>query len=110
MYIPKVDICEALSTLPYKIEQNNVVMFNELPVITFKVSGNSIDLDLDGDIRKQDLEIGIDIWSESSAEASQILVQVEEVMRSNQYKMSFSSDIPNIENLFHINSRFKKII
>ena len=110
MYIPKVDINEALSTLPYKVEQNNVVVFNELPVITFKVSGNSIDLDLDGDIRKQDLEIGIDIWSESSVEASQILVEVEEVMRSNQYKMSFSSDIPNIDNVFHINSRFKKII
>lgn len=110
MYLPKEDVLNMLSELPCQVEQNNPVVFNNLPVTTFKVSGNSVDLDLDGDIRKQDIEIGIDIWSETSVEASQILNSVESVMRANDYKMTFSSDIPNIDSIFHISSRFKKII
>lgn len=110
MYLPKKDINDILSALNYQVEQNNAVVFNDLPVINFKVSDNSVDMDLDGEIREQDIEIGIDIWAESSVEASQILDSVELAMRANEYKMTFSSDIPNIDNVFHINTRFRKII
>lgn len=110
MYLPKIDVKNILSALDYQVEQNNPVVFDALPVITFKVSDNSVDMDLDGEIRQQDIEIGIDIWSESSVESSQILSAVELAMRANEYKMTFSSDIPNIDKVFHISSRFKKII
>jgi len=52
----------------------------------------------------------VDIWAEDSVTASKVLSQVEEIMRLNLYKMSYSSDVPNSGNLFHILSRFTKIV
>ena len=54
----------------------------------------------------EDIEIIVDIWAEDSVTASTVLSQVEDIMRRNNYIMSFSNDVPNIGNLFHINNRF----
>ena len=110
MYLPKTDIFNSLKTLNYYVSQNQPAQFNELPVIIFKVGNNSITTDLDNNILSQDLEVQIDIWAEDSVTASQVLSQVEKIMRSNLYEMSFSNDVPNIGNLYHIVSRFTKSI
>lgn len=110
MYLPKSDIYNSLKTLNYYVSQTQPAQFNDLPAIIFKVGDNSINLDLDNNISSQDLEIQIDIWAEDSVTASTVLSQVEETMRSNLYKMSFSNDVPNIGNLYHIVSRFTKLI
>ena len=110
MYLPKSDIYNSLKELSYFVSQNQPEVFNDLPAIIFSVGNNDVNLDLDNTIISQDIEIVIDIWAEDSVTASTILSQVEEKMRNNNYKMSYSSDVPNITNLFHINSRFTKII
>lgn len=110
MYLPKKDIYESLKTLDYYVSQTQPAQFNELPAVIFKVGNNSINRDLDNNILSQDLEVQIDIWAEDSVTASTVLSQVEETMRSNLYEMSFSNDVPNIGNLFHIVSRFTKLI
>lgn len=109
MYLPKSDIYNSLRTLNYYVSQTQPATFIDLPAIIFRVGNNDVNLDLDNTIISQDLEVIIDIWAEDSVMASSVLSQVEEIMRNNNYKMSFSSDIPNIGNLFHINSRFTKI-
>ena len=109
MYLPKADIYTSLNTLNYYVSQTQPPVFNDLPAIVFTVGNNSVNLDLDNDISSQDIEIIIDIWAEDSVTASTVLSQVEEKMREIGYKMSFSNDIPNIGNLFHINSRFTTI-
>lgn len=110
MYLPKSDIYTSLKTLNYYVSQTQPSTFNELPAIIFSVGNNDINVDLDNNILSQDIEILIDIWAEDSVTASQVLSQVEETMRKNQYNMSYSNDAPNNGNLFHIVSRFKKIV
>jgi len=109
MYLPKTDIYNSLKTLNYYVAQTQPPTFNDLPAIVFRVGNNDVNLDLNNNIISQDIEIVIDIWAEDSVTASNVLSQVEGVMRQNYYKMSYSSDVPNTGNLFHINSRFTTI-
>ena len=109
MYLPKTDIYNSLKTLNYYVSQTQPATFNDLPAIVFRIGNNGVNIDLDNTIISQDIEVIIDIWAEDSVTASGVLSQVEEIMRINQYNMSFSSDIPNIGNLYHINTRFIKI-
>ena len=110
MYLPKSDIFTSLESLGYPVSQIQPTEFNELPAITFNIINNSINPNLDNEILSQEIEVAIDIWAEDSVTASNILFQVEEIMRNNQYNMSYSNDVPNIGNLYHIYSRFTKLI
>ena len=110
MYLPKKDVFNSLKELGYYVSQTQPPTFNELPAIIFSVGSNTVNTDLDNNILSQDLEIVVDIWAEDSVTASNVLSQVEEKMRLNLYNMSFSNDVPNIGNLYHIATRFTKII
>ena len=110
MYLPKTDVYNSLKDLPYHVSQTQPAIFTDLPAIIFKVGNNGVSVDLDGDIANQEIEIQIDIWAEDSVTASTVLSQVEEIMRSNFYIMSFSNDVPNVSNLYHIVNRFVKQI
>jgi hypothetical protein len=110
MYLPKSDILNSLKELNYYVSQTQPSTFNDLPAIIFSVGNNSINTDLDNNILSQDLEVIIDIWAEDSVTASTVLSKVEEKMRLNLYNMTYSNDVPNIGNLYHINSRFSKIM
>ena len=109
MYLPKSDIYNNLKTLNYYVSQTQPPTFNNLPAIIFRLNNNAVNLDLNNTIISQDIEVNIDIWAEDSVTASTVLSQVEEIMRRIGYQMSFSSDIPNTGNLFHINCRFTTI-
>lgn len=109
MYLPKADIYSSLKTLGYFVAQKKPSLFRELPAITFSVS-NSINRDLDNNILSQNLEVQIDIWADDSVSASNVLSEVENLMRQNFYNMSYSNDVPNNGNVFHILTRFVKTI
>lgn len=111
MYLPKTDIYNLLKTInnSYYVSQTQPPVFTTLPAIVFRVGNNSVTTDLDNTIAKQDIEVIIDIWAEDSVTASTVLSLVEDKMRLNLYEMSYSSDVPNIDNLYHINCRFTTI-
>lgn len=108
MYLPKTDVYNSLKALPCFVAQTKPAVFTDLPAVIFSVGNNAITTDLDGAISSQDIEIQVDIWAEDSVTASSVLSQVEEIMRSNQYIMSFSNDVPNAGNLLHVVNRFSK--
>lgn len=110
MYLPKTDVYNSLKALPYFVAQKQPAVFTDLPAVVFTVGNNAVSVDLDGAIVSQDIEIQIDIWAEDSVTASLVLSQVEEIMRSNQYIMSFSNDVPNAGNLYHVVNRFAKTV
>lgn len=110
MYLPKSDIYNSLKNLNYYVSQSQPSIFNDLPAIVFNVGNNSIHYDLDNNIGTQEIEVILDIWAEDSVTASKVLSEVEQTMRLQNYRMSFSSDIPNTGNLYHINCRFQKIM
>ena len=110
MYLPKADILNRLNELGHKVTQIQPTVFNELPVLVFQVIGNSNELFLDNTIATQSIDVQIDIWADSSVEASNLLSQVEEKMRSDFYNLNYSADVPNNGNIFHIVTRFNKKI
>lgn len=110
MYLPKSDVYNSLKELNYYVSQTHPATFNDLPAIIFKVGNNSINTDLDNNIVSQNVEVQIDIWAGDSETASNVLSEVEEIMRTNLYNMSFSNDVPNTSNLYHIVTRFTKAI
>lgn len=110
MYLPKADITSLLRQLPYFVSQNQPAVFNELPAIIFKINNNSITTDLDNNILSQDIEVIIDIYADDSITASNVLSETEEILRDDLYNMTFSSDIPNVSSVYHINARFNKKI
>ena len=110
MYLPKTDVYNSLKALPYHVSQTQPAIFTDLPAVIFSVGNNAVSTDLDGEISSQDIEVQIDIWAEDSVTASTVLSQVEGIMRSNLYIMSFSNDVPNVSNLYHIVSRFAKTV
>jgi len=107
LYLPKQDIYNILKTLPYSVSQVSNNIFNEFPAITFQCENNNTELFLNNEIAYQDILIIIDIWAEDSVTCSRILKEVENLMRKNKYKLTFSSDIPNPDDtIYHITTRF----
>lgn len=107
IFLPKAEIKGILDGLGCSVEQSNTTEFTILPAVTFRIGNNDIDINLENDIRQQDIEVIIDIWAETSVAASNLLDSLESAMRSGQYIMTFSADIPNPGGVFHISTRFK---
>ncbi len=110
MYLPKTDIYNNLKTLNYNVSQTQPTEFNELPFINFEILDNNVSLFLNNSIAYQEIIVKIDIWASDSVTASKVLSEVENSMRKDNYKLTYSADVPNIGNVFHISTRFYKKI
>lgn len=120
MYLPKNDIFAALSTITYveseTLEVKNVTVRQAsqkteatIPSITYFISDNDLELTLDNEISKQDILVTVDIWAKTSSEADSFLLQAEAKMRELGYRLSFQIDVPDPQNICHINTRFTGI-
>lgn len=108
MYIPKEDIRKALLETGVNVLQSAQEVINEPPAITFSISDNSTELDLNNEIASQSIIVSVDIWTESSMEASALQSASEILMRKIGYVMTYSADVPFPEGaLHHINCRFE---
>lgn len=107
MYLPKKDIYKMLKKCCDNVYQTSQNIFNKFPTITFEILNNSISLFLDNTISSQEISVQVDIWADTSEEASNLLSLVEEEMRKGLYLLEFSADVPNGD-FFHITTRFKK--
>ena len=110
MYNPKKEIFDILKELGYGVAQTQPTEFNELPFINFEVSNNVPIYSLDNEISYQDIDIKVDIWANTSTEASRILSEVEYKMRQNLYKMTYCADVANISDIFHTVAHFNLLI
>ena len=105
---PKPEIYTALASLGYVASQSSQNVFNSLPAITYKIIGNETRYTLDNQIMIQEISVGIDIWTEDSVTASRILGEVESEMRSINYRLQTSLDVPSPKgSLYHISATFK---
>ena len=110
MIIPKEEVMTILSSLGYEVVQTSQNVFNDFPVITFYVEDNQNKYSLDKQLIDQDITVSVNIWAEDSVKASEILEQVEKVMREHGYYMTMWNDIPNIDkSIFHIACRIKRM-
>lgn len=102
----KTSFYALLDTLPYEIVQGSQTIFTQLPKITYTVASNTPRLNLDGKILAQDVEVKLDIWAETSTQASTMLQNVEQLLRNNGHRLTFNADVPNPEDIVHISTRF----
>ena len=110
MYLPKKDVYTALSSIPnVTVRQVSQKTEAVIPSITFFVADNSIELNLDNEIARQDVLVTIDIWASNSSIADGLLTQTEQKMRELGYRLSFVMDVPDPENICHISTRFDGI-
>jgi len=87
----------------------NQNVFTAFPALTYTVVNISLERDLDNDIASQDFEVVIDIWTDKSVRATELLVEVEAKMRALDYNLDFSGEVPNPQkDIYHITSRFRK--
>ena len=108
MYIPKQDIYEKLLETGVTVLQGAQETYPKPPAITFTISGNSTELNLDNEIASQAIIASVDIWTDTSVEASALLDACEILMRELGYRMTYSADVPRPEGaLHHINCRFE---
>lgn len=110
MYLPKTEVYTALATIPnctvLQAAQKTLV---EAPAITFFVTDNSANLDLSNSIASQNVEVTVDIWGTNSSNADSLLSQAETKLRALGYRLAFCIDVPDSQNICHINTRFDAI-
>lgn len=108
MYLPKKDIFDSLKAINnnYFVSQYQPPTFNTTPAIIFRLGDNAINTDLDNTIASQEIEIIIDVYGLDSVTVSNVLDEVENKLRTMEYRMTYCSDIPSTGNLHHINARF----
>lgn len=108
MYIPKQDIYEKLQETGVTVLQGAQETYPKAPAITFSISDNATELNLDNEIASQSIIVVVDIWTDTSMEASALQSASEILMRELGYKMTYSADVPRPEGaLHHINCRFE---
>lgn len=108
MYNPKPEIYKKLCEIKgVDVSQSSQNIFNKLPAITYRIDGNSVGYYLENDIASQEITCTIDIWTESSTKASELLAKVEAKMREINYRLNNALDVPAPEGaLYHINASF----
>ena len=110
MHLPKPEVYAALATIPnVTVLQGSQKTIVNVPALTFYVSDNSAELDLANEISKQDVQVTVDVWAANSTAADSLLSQVESKLRVLGYRLSFTMDVPDPENICHINTRFDAI-
>ncbi len=108
MYNPRPDVVEWLEAAGINIVKQSQNVFNELPVVTYYLGNQANQLSLDRKIVNSKIAIQIDVWTDTSPEGSDLLIQIESILRQHNYNLAFSSDLPNIDDeVNHITARFE---
>jgi hypothetical protein len=108
MYEPKKDIYTILKSVTDNVYQNFPEASDTLPCISFYMEGNTPTYTLDKEIGFQDISVIVDIWAKTSKETGELLISLESEMLENDFRMVFSSDLPE-DNLSHVTTRFNLI-
>lgn len=108
----KADAYAALSTIDgVDVSQGDQNVFNELPAVTFNLSNNFNNHALDGALLSQNAELKVDIWGNTSTEASGVLESVVAALLPLGYILSYTQDVPNpADSIIHVTTRFRSAV
>ena len=95
METKKTEIYNLLKTTGYTVYQERPEVIETFPSISFRITKNVPEYALDKGIGRHNVEVAIDLWARNSSETSQMLIDVEAVMISNDYVMNGNYDIPD---------------
>lgn len=111
----KANIYSILSGVDYdigsvKVYQNWPTSTASFPCVTFSVVNNLPFYAVEGELNYQDVEITINFWANTPAQASSMLADAELELRKNGYLMQSSEYLIEEDNTSHIYTIFKFII
>ena len=107
----KPEIYKTLKSLGYPVAQQSDNVFNTLPALTYYISSDKVAVDLNADLTSQTTSVSIDIWANTSVEASRILGELELAMRKKHWRLANSLDLPNPDKtIYHTNATFERLI
>lgn len=81
-------------------------VLESFPCITYNVSSNIPQYDLDKVLSKQDVIVVVDVWTDTSLEGDTIVSLIEAAMKAQNFLMTFCSDIIDPSGGSHISLRF----
>ena len=84
--------------------------FNKLPIISYYELTTNTGFSFDNAEQAQRSNVVIDVWGRSAADCSQIAINVDDAMQSEDWKREFSRDLPPEDGIYHKNMRFYKEI
>lgn len=95
-----------------KIFVDRPEVIEDFPSITYKITSNVPIYGLEKVVLKQDVEVTIDIWTDTPKEGDDILVLLVASMLTGNYLLIFSSDMieageGDAKAISHITTRFK---
>lgn len=96
----------AVAGLEIEVYQERPEVIESFPCMTFRISNNVPQYDLDKSIGKQDIIVIIDIWAETSVDSGKVLVALESKMKEYNYLLAFNGDVPDPEGNSHITTQF----
>lgn len=109
MIEPKQDVYTILKTVAENVYQSRPEIEVKYPCLIFQVTENTPEYVLEKGIGFQRIEITIDIYDKTSKGSGELLATLTDTMMENDYRLVFSSDIPNDEGS-HITTRFNLAI
>jgi len=110
MYEPKQNIYDILSGIgDTVVYQQRPEILKEMPCITFYIAENTPTYELGKEIGYQRIEVVIDIYDNTSSGTGALLSSVVDTMLENNYRLVFSSDVPDPNGYSHITTRFNLI-
>lgn len=83
-----------------------VLSIAEFPIVTYFISMNNPDYDLDKTIGKQTVEVTLDIWGLDDSQTTPIMNEVISKLLEINYLCTHNIDVPDPENFSHLNLHF----
>jgi hypothetical protein len=110
MLEPKATIYSLLTTVCDTVYQVRPEVLSVFPCITFQISNNTPVYELEKEIGYQDIDTMIDIWDTTSSGTGKLLVDVQDMMLDEGYRLTFATDVPDPEGISHISTIFKLLV
>lgn len=89
-----------------KVYQQRPEVLESFPCITFNIESNIPTYTLDRGIGRQTIVVKVDIWTQSSNNGKDVLIEVENVLRNIDYLLTYNLDILDSSGIFHITTQF----
>ena len=109
MIVAKKETYELLQELGYDVYHIRPDVIESVPCLIYHMALNESEVDIKNEIGRQEQTYEIDVWALNSSQATEILIELDALLRQNGYIPVNQLDVPD-EKYSHVNCRYKLII
>jgi hypothetical protein len=109
MIEPKAELFATLKELDVAVYQVRPEVLETFPCITFRVEENTPEYELEPEIGVQRIGVLIDIYAKTSIESGELLIELEELLRAEGYRLMNTFDLQEENGISHVVTVFNII-